>query len=116
MKKFIITLLITGLPVLMVPTSLAQSDEKDPERKAKREKQNKGGKGGGRDALFAVLDTDGDGSLSVKELNNALAVLQKLDRNGDGNLTPEEITPSRSGKGGRGGKGRNKPDKGKRQQ
>ena len=40
--------------------------------------------------LEMVLDTDDDGLISAKELENATAALKKLDRNNDGQLTERE--------------------------
>jgi Ca2+-binding EF-hand superfamily protein len=45
------------------------------------------------DALFKLLDTDGDGKLSKEELAAAPAVLLKRDRNDDEMITPDEILP-----------------------
>jgi len=40
---------------------------------------------------FQVLDTNGDGKLSAKEIEAAAEVLKALDKNGDGELTPDEL-------------------------
>jgi Ca2+-binding EF-hand superfamily protein len=41
--------------------------------------------------LFEMLDTNGDGRLSVRELRNAVKLLAELDRDGDGMLSRMEI-------------------------
>jgi Ca2+-binding EF-hand superfamily protein len=46
---------------------------------------------GAADPLFALLDTDGDGVISAKELHKAVAVLKELDANHDGSITWEEV-------------------------
>ncbi len=43
--------------------------------------------------LFAVLDTDRDGSFSATEIEAAPQSLATLDRNGDGTLSPRELHP-----------------------
>jgi|SRR5690625_5247857 len=42
--------------------------------------------------LFAVMDADGDGTLSLEELQDALArIFNHMDADDDGRVTPEEI-------------------------
>jgi Ca2+-binding EF-hand superfamily protein len=41
--------------------------------------------------LFDLLDTNGDGRLSVREMRNAVKLLERLDRNGDGKIDRSEI-------------------------
>ncbi len=43
--------------------------------------------------LMLVLDTDKDGELSAREIENAAAALKKLDRNKDGKLSKDELLP-----------------------
>jgi Ca2+-binding EF-hand superfamily protein len=43
------------------------------------------------DPLFAILDTDGDGVISAKELHKAMAALKELDTDKDGNITWAEV-------------------------
>jgi Ca2+-binding EF-hand superfamily protein len=49
------------------------------------------------DALFKLLDTDGDGKLSKAELAAAPDILMKLDKNDDEMITPDEIMPGAGG-------------------
>jgi len=55
-------------------------------------------------ALLRAIDTDGDGTVSAKEIENAVAALKKLDKNSDGQLTRDEIGPA-GGSGGIAGGG-----------
>jgi Ca2+-binding EF-hand superfamily protein len=41
--------------------------------------------------LFDLLDTDRDGRLSVREMRNAVKLLESLDRDGDGQLSRTEV-------------------------
>jgi Ca2+-binding EF-hand superfamily protein len=52
--------------------------------------------------LLQALDTDGDGELSAKEIENASVSLKKLDKDKNGKLTRDEIRPA-FGPGGPGG-------------
>ncbi|MBI1916044.1 MAG: EF-hand domain-containing protein [Planctomycetes bacterium] len=60
--------------------------------------------------LFDILDKDGDGRLNVRELRDAVKLIDKLDQNGDGMLEPSEIprrytVSARRGPAGGGGDG-----------
>lgn len=97
MKSFLLSI------VLASGLSAAADDGLSPKKEQGPPRGEKGGRGGGgQDVLFAVLDTDGDGSLSVAELKNAAITLRKLDKNGDGNLTRDELAPAKGKKGGKG--------------
>jgi Ca2+-binding EF-hand superfamily protein len=50
-------------------------------------------------ALLQALDTDGDGELSAKEIQNATAALKALDKDNDGKLSREELRPAPGGRG-----------------
>lgn len=45
-------------------------------------------------SLLEVLDADGDGTLSAREITRSAPLIRRLDRNGDGKLTGEELTVS----------------------
>jgi len=47
-----------------------------------------------------ALDTDKNGEISAKEIQNAAAALKKLDKNGDGKLTRDELRPQHRRPGG----------------
>jgi Ca2+-binding EF-hand superfamily protein len=65
-----------------------------------------GGPGFGRGfAIFAVLDTDHDNTLSAAEIDASPGVLKQLDKDGDGKVAGEEF-PTPQGRGGREGRGR----------
>jgi Ca2+-binding EF-hand superfamily protein len=53
--------------------------------------------GGASDPLFALLDTDGDGVISAKELKRAIIVLKELDTNKDGSISWEEVLAASKG-------------------
>jgi Ca2+-binding EF-hand superfamily protein len=61
------------------------------------------GRGGAIRALpvMQALDTDGDGELSAKEIENASAALRTLDKDKNGKLTADELRPN-IGRDGRG--------------
>jgi len=74
-------------------------------RKGRGGGERRGGQGGGGgNLLFTTLDADGNGTLSSKEIDNALAALMKLDKNKDGQLTSDELRSRGGGKDGQGGK------------
>lgn len=83
--------------VLLVPT-LAMAQVRD---RAAAGKAPAAPLGGGAvpaaAALMQVLDIDGDGTLSAKEIRAATKALKTLDANGDGKLTPDELTHKRGG-------------------
>jgi hypothetical protein len=61
-----------------------------------------GGRFGGRmlpSPVVQALDTDGDGELSAKEIENATAALKTLDKDKDGKLSTDELRPSIAGRG-----------------
>ena len=66
------------------------------------------GQGGGRrgqsSPLMRIFDTDGDGTISAAEINNATVVLKQMDKDGNGSLSAEEVRPQ-GGRGQRGGQG-----------
>ncbi len=64
-----------------------------------------GGGGFPPNPLMQALDTDGDGELSAKEIENASTALKALDKDKNGKLTAEEVRPDfgRFGPGGPGG-------------
>lgn len=43
--------------------------------------------------LLAALDTDKDGEISAKEIDNAVTALKTLDKDGDGKISKEEMRP-----------------------
>jgi Ca2+-binding EF-hand superfamily protein len=55
------------------------------------------GSTGASDPLFSILDADGDGVISAKELKNAIKVLKELDTNKDGMITWEEVVAAGKG-------------------
>lgn len=60
-----------------------------------------GGFGGGGNALFTAVDSNGDGAIDAAELANATSSLKKLDKNADGQITADEVSPfGASGRGG----------------
>jgi Ca2+-binding EF-hand superfamily protein len=62
--------------------------------------------------ITAALDTNGDGEISMAEIDRSVSVLKKLDKDGNGKLTEDEVRPAFDGRRGRGefGNGRRGPD------
>jgi Ca2+-binding EF-hand superfamily protein len=59
--------------------------------------------GGNMNPLFAAIDQNQDGQLSLAELRAAAAVVKTLDKNGDGLLSLAECAPAGGGGHGHGG-------------
>ncbi|CDX36396.1 EF-Hand domain protein [Mesorhizobium sp. SOD10] len=58
-------------------------------------------RGAGMRLMFALLDTNGDGSLSENEVQNAVGrIFSAIDRNGDGKIDTDEIQSFLHGSGG----------------
>lgn len=51
------------------------------------------GRGPQPSPMFAVIDTDGDGVITTRELRKAAVALKQLDADGDGNITLAEASP-----------------------
>ena len=69
-----------------------------------------GGFGRGGSAIrfnpaLAVLDADGNGTISAAEIDQATARLRSLDKNNDGQLSSDELRPNFEGMRGPGGRG-----------
>ncbi|MBN1344739.1 MAG: class I SAM-dependent methyltransferase [Phycisphaerae bacterium] len=69
--------------------------------------------------MMTALDSDEDGTLSAKEIENAATALKQLDKDGDGELSANELMPRGGPFGGRdarrdprGGAGRDRPGRG----
>ena len=120
MKRTAITLLGVMAVTLTVNVASAQREpgqRREPgqqrERRQARGRDQEGRQQEGRRGrptthpLIAMLDADGNGELSMKEIENAVVVLKKLDRNSDGKLTAQELPRPQFARGGPGsGRGR----------
>jgi EF hand len=91
MKKILSILTLTVL-FLHLQTTAASAQGRRP---------GGGFGGGGSNALFTAVDSNGDGAIDAAELGNATTSLKKLDKNADGQITADEVSPS--GASGRGG-------------
>ncbi|MBT6486601.1 MAG: sulfatase-like hydrolase/transferase [Planctomycetaceae bacterium] len=83
-----------------MPTRNGNAAPKDREANQPDQAQGQRGQGGrgkngrgkgGAGVIFRLLDTDRDGQLSSKEIDNAVITLKKLDKNKDGILSAEEL-------------------------
>jgi hypothetical protein len=114
--------LLTGLLVLLVavvlmmrapllqsqsPDGLAQRDAGPPRDRGGPPRGRGGGPGGfpfPPPPVIAAIDSDNDGEISTRELENASAALKGLDKNSDGELAAAELRPDFGPGGGRGGR------------
>ena len=86
-------LIAATLIVPMGPSAVAQ----EPRPGGFGERGGPPGGGGAPAPLVVALDADGDGELSPKEIDNAVAALRALDKNKDGKLTRDEYLPAGRG-------------------
>jgi len=69
-------------------------DPSRPPQSRRGRRQAAAGRGENRpDPIMAMLDADGDGVLSAKEMEIIVSVLMQFDRNGDGKVTRAEPRP-----------------------
>lgn len=66
-----------------------------PERRPPGERRPGGDAMRFRIPLMAALDTNSDGTLDEKEIEQASKSLKTLDKNSDGKIGPEELRPAR---------------------
>ena len=102
MKNKTVTLL--ALVVGLSGVSIIAQDAPPPgqPRPPGRERGPAGGGAGGAEGgmrmripVMAALDTNNDGTIDEKEIEQASKSLKTLDKNSDGKLTPEELRPQR---------------------
>lgn len=86
-------LIVTGTAVALLACAVAAQQQDRPQRGRQ-----------GSPAVITVLDADGNGELSEKEIATASEALKQLDKNGDGKVAREELF-SRSPAPARGGSG-----------
>ena len=72
--------------VMLMTTAHAQPPQDRP-----RQPDNPSRNGPPGFLIMTALDADGDGKISTREIENAVAALQTLDKNKDGRLSQEEI-------------------------
>ena len=116
MKVFANSLGATFLSALVAATAVAQPTEgrggreRNRERGPRTERQGREGRQRPPSPIMAALDTDQDGEISAKEIENAVAALKTLDKDGNGTLSRQELfAQADGGRGegfGRGGFGR----------
>ena len=94
---------IVALLPCLVAVALLASEAAMAQPPGGRAGGREGGRGMFRMPLMTALDTDGDGEISSKEIDEAPARLRTLDANKDGKLTMDELRPA--GFGGPGGFG-----------
>ncbi len=101
MKRIPLSLL-AAVGMVSVAASIAAAQAPAPPGREGRGGGAPGGRFGGRGPVSPVLqalDTDGDGELSAKEIENATTALKTLDKDKDGKLAGEELRPTIANRG-----------------
>ena len=91
---------ILGTISVLGAALVAASCSQPPDDGGRPQRDDRGGRHSGtpHGPYLDLFDTDEDGQISTKEMNEAVAVLKKLDSNKDGVLTPDELPqPPRPG-------------------
>lgn len=92
MKRFIATLALCALSGGMAWATSPQDSGFDSPRSEGAEAQGQAPTGPPQNAMFSVIDANGDGAITMRELRKAVAALKKLDSDGDGVITLAEVS------------------------
>ena len=100
--------LLIALMMMLTEASVVGQEEGQGQR-GQGQQGGRQGRQGQTSSMMRLFDADGDGAISMEEINGAVAILKKIDKDGDGSLSAEELRVEGGGQRGQ-DRGRRGPD------